>query len=287
MRVSILEPRGYCAGVTNAVNTALRAKREHLDEPVYVLGMLVHNQEVIEQLKKEGLIFIDKKDLLKAAHELPNKSVVVFTAHGHPHQIDVVAKNKEFVIYDAICPKVAQNIGLIKNALNEGHEVIYIGLRNHPEARAALAISPNVYFYRINEPFEYDDMKDNCPLVVNQTTLNYMELQDIHKDILNHLPQAKIENEICNATRKRQDAIINLEQDVDCIIIVGDKKSSNANRLLEIAKNTHPQAECILVNSKETIKENTYKNKNHIVIASSASTPYDSINAIYKYLISR
>lgn len=286
MKVEILEPKGYCAGVTNAVKIALKAKREHPDETVYVLGMLVHNHEVIKMLEAQGLTFINKANLLEAAHKLPNKSVVVFTAHGHPHQIDRLAKVKEFVVYDAICPKVKQNIDSIKKTLGEGHEVIYIGLRNHPEARAALAISPSVYFYRPGETFEYVDIKDKSPLVVNQTTLNYVELKDIHSEILSHIPEARIENEICNATRTRQDNIINLSQDVDSIIIVGDKKSSNANRLLEIAKNTHPEATSVLVNSPEAIKEKSYKNKNHIVLASSASTPIETINAIFDYLIS-
>lgn len=287
MKVTILEPKGYCAGVTNAVNVALRAKREHPDEDVYVLGMLVHNNEVIKKLENEGLIFIDSVDLLEEANKLPNGSVVVFTAHGHPQQIDRIAKIKEFVIYDAICPKVNQNIGLIRKALEEGHNVIYIGLRNHPEARAALAISQNVYFYRINEPFEYEDINDESPLVVNQTTLNYLELKNIHEDILKHIPNARIENEICSSTRTRQDAIINLKDDVDSIIVVGDKKSSNANRLLEIAKSTHPNALCILANSVSQIQKESYQNKNHIVLASSASTPLETINVIYDFLINQ
>jgi len=283
MKVEILEPKGYCAGVTNAINLAIKAKKEHSNEDVFVLGMLVHNDLVINYLSKQGITVIEN-NVFERANILKDGSVVIFTAHGHTRSLHSLAVSKNFVIYDAICPKVEQNIKTIENNLRNGHQAIYIGIKNHPEAEASLSLDKNVLFYDIKNEFDFSLIKDDSPLVVNQTTLNVLDLKEIHALIKKEIPNARIENEICNATRRRQEAIIDLPNDVDAIVVVGDKKSSNSNRLLEIAKTSHPNASALMVSNADEIDINLIKNKNHVVISSGASTPLESINAIYDLL---
>ena len=289
MKIEILEPKGYCAGVTNAIKIALKAKEEHKNETVYILGMLVHNEQVISFLKQQGIhvVYEPKKSLLDLSKDIPEGSIVVFTAHGHEVQLDKVALDKKFVVYDAVCPRVKQNIELINKALQNGHQVIYIGFKNHPESLAAVSINKNVILYDMNDNFDFNQINDNEPLVLNQTTLNSLEIKDIQTEIKSHFPKALIMDEICNATRARQNAIVESEEDVDLIIVVGDKKSSNTNRLLEIAKSTKPNAESIMIASKDDISSTDlkrFKNKNHIIISSGASTPSESIDAIYNLI---
>lgn len=281
MKVEILEPKGYCAGVTNAIVLALKAKEEHPNEDVYVLGMLVHNDVVISFLKEKGIYMVNQSE----ANTLPDGSIIVFTAHGHIKELDDIAEEKKFVVYDAICPKVKQNIEIILNNLKNGHQVIYIGVNNHPEAAAALSLDKNVVLFSKKETFDYSAISDESPLVVNQTTLNTLELKDIHDDILKHIPNARVQDEICNATRKRQQAIIDLPDDVDLIVVVGDKKSSNTNRLLEIAKAIHPNATSVMVNNEKEFNLDLLQNKNRVIISSGASTPLETINAIYELII--
>lgn len=286
MKVTILEPQGYCAGVTNAINIALRAKLENKDKPVYILGMLVHNEKVINELTSLGIttLYRDNKSDEELLYSLPDESIIVFSAHGHKKNLDDIAINKKFKVYDATCPKVQNNLKIISKEIEEGHKVIYIGHKNHPEALAALSISDQVLFYDIKGDFDYKGIKDKSPLVINQTTLNTKELKELYIDIIVHLPKARIMDEICPATRLRQEALINIADDVDLILVIGDKNSSNTNRLLEIAKTNHPEIDSYLVSDLDELKNIDINKKKHVAIASGASTPKKEIDKIKEYL---
>ena len=279
MDVKILEPRGYCAGVNNAILIAIKAKQEHPHQDVYVLGMLVHNNQVVQSLENKGIMTAyDIKDI-------PDGSVIVFTAHGHDKKLDEIAKEKGLIIYDAVCPKVRSNIQLMEKETSNGHQIIYIGLSNHPETIGAISTSKDVILYDVKTGIDFSLIHDESPLVINQTTLNVLELEDIQQDILNHLPKARVSNEICSSTRRRQQAITELKEDeVDLIIVVGDKKSSNSTRLYEVARQSHPNIESVMISSLEDLNKEALNNKKHIVISSGASVPNETIDAIYNFI---
>lgn len=279
MDVKILEPRGYCAGVSNAIRIALKAKQEHPNQDVYVLGMLVHNDQVVKSLLKEGVNTAYKIE------DIPTGSIIVFTAHGHDKKLDEIAKNRGLIIYDAVCPKVQSNINLMEKEIADGHQIIYIGLSNHPETIGAISISSDVILYDVKQGVDFSLVKDESPLVINQTTLNVLELEDIQKDISTHFPKARITNEICSSTRRRQQAITELKEDeVDLIIVVGDKKSSNSTRLFEVAKQSHPNITSVMISSLSDLNKDVLLNKKHIVISSGASVPDETIDAIFTFL---
>ena len=288
MKVTLLNPQGYCLGVTNAINLAYKAKEEHKDVPIYILGMLVHNEIVIKELEEAGITTLYRKDQSDETmlYNIPDGSVVIFSAHGHKRELDVIAYEKKFIVYDATCPKVKKNLLLIDEELKTEHQVIYIGHKNHPEALAALSLGSQVFFYDIKSEFNYKQIKDKTPLVINQTTLNTKELKEIYIDIIVHKPRARIQDEICAATRLRQEALINLKADVDLILVVGDKKSSNTNRLLEIAKSSHPHIDSYLVSNLEEV-QNIEDKYHHVAISSGASTPKKEIDKIVNYLLSK
>ena len=280
MKVEILQPSAYCAGVSRAISLAKQAREDHPDKGVYVLGMLVHNNYVVNSLEKYGI-----KTVFDIG-EIPDGEVVVFTAHGHKEYLDEIAKAKNLIIYDSVCPKVLNNIKLIKENLALGHTIIYIGQEGHQEAEACLSLSKKVILYHKNILKNYQLINDEKPLVINQTTLNIKDISDIHKDILEAFPKARIANEICASTRLRQEALLNINKEVDLIIVVGDVNSSNTRRLLEIAIQAHPEIESVMISDEHELDERVYANKNHIVISSGASTPSDVIDDIYNVLIS-
>lgn len=273
MRFEILKPSGYCAGVTRAIDIALKAKEEQKGRNVYVLGMLVHNNDVINYLLSKGIKSVESLD------KVENGSAIILSAHGHSEEIYNSCLKKNLVIYDATCPKVNLNIEIIKNANLTNRDIIYIGHKNHRETLAALSYSKNMYFYDVKEGFSTKPNKSSSPLVINQTTLNIKEIADIHNLIISEFPKAEVQNEICNATRLRQEAIIN-SKDFDAYIVVGDIKSSNTNRLFEIAKAYHPNVYSIMVSSFAEIDQKALINKKHIGIIGGASTPNKSIDVI-------
>ena len=279
MKVEILNPKAYCAGVSNAISIAKQAREKYLDKEVYVLGMLVHNNFVVESLKKAGINSVND------INDIPNGQVIIFSAHGHKEALDEVARKKNLIIVDSVCPKVLSNIKLIKENLEKGHQIIYIGQEGHPEAEACLSLSKKVILFHKNILKNYQLISDDSPLVINQTTLNIVDIKDIHEEILKVFPHARVANEICGSTRLRQEAIQNISSDVDLIIVVGDNKSSNTRRLLEIAKQSHPNVESVMISEAKELDNVSWQNKNHIVISSGASTPLELIDEVYQTLV--
>ena len=142
----------------------------------------------------------------------------------------------------------------------------------------------NAHLYDISgAPFDYTKAKNNNPLVINQTTLSFLELNNIHQEIKAKLPMAIFHDEICNATLLRQQAIKDLNDDIETIIIVGSKKSSNTMKLYDLAKSIHPNKQILLVNNVDELKKQSLK-FNNVVIASGTSTSIETINQIKEYL---
>ena len=278
MKVTILEPKGYCAGVSRAIKIALEARKEHLDKKVYVLGMLVHNHHVSNLLKKNNITIVNSLD------EIENGEVIVFNADGHTKEQRQMANDKNLIVYDAICPKVENNLKKIISETEAGHQIIYIGQTHHQETQIALSVSASTILYDDKNGIDWSKVKDESPFVLNQTTLNSVEIVNLYEDIKAHYPKARISNEICPTTRLRQQAVITANE-YDAIIVVGDTVSSNSKRLFEIAESFHKNASVFLISDKEELPLEELKNKKHIAISSGASTPSDVIDDIYNILI--
>ena len=281
MAITLLKPIGHCFGVLKAIEIAKDVKQKHPHQNVYVFGLLVHNEEVVRQL--EGLdiktVEINDETALDQLKQFNKDDVVIFTAHGHPQIYEDILKKNNVTYYDATCTKVKECFNVIK----EAKEVIYIGKAGHPETVAALTMNQNAHLYDIRSGLDYSLIKSDNPLVINQTTLSFLELERIHQEIKDKLPNAIFYDEICNATLLRQKAINELGADIDAVIIVGSKKSSNTMKLYEIAKNIHPAKHIVLVNNVNELKEYGLVFKN-AVIASGTSTSIETINAIKDYL---
>ena len=279
--VTLLKPIGHCFGVLKAIEIAKSVKEKHQDKNVYVFGLLVHNEEVVKDLDKAGIktVEFNQDNALEVLKRFNKNDVVIFTAHGHPLAYEEVLNENGVSFYDATCTKVKECFNVIKAA----KEVIYIGKNGHPETVAALTMNSNAHLYDINGGFNYSLLKTDNPLVINQTTLSFLELDRIHQEIKNKLPRAIFNEEICNATLLRQEAIYKLSDDIDTVVIVGSKKSSNTMKLFDVAKNAHPNKQVVLVNNVDELKAFRLVFKN-AVVASGTSTSIETIIKVKDYL---
>ena len=281
MKVQLIKPIGHCFGVVNAISLAKKIANEYKDKNVFIFGLLVHNDDVKKELEELGIISLDitKLDPISRLKEFSKDDVVIFTAHGHDYKYEEILKENDVTYFDATCSKVKISFDYIKNA----HECIYIGKENHPECKTALTMNDSCYLYDINSKFDYSQIKSGNPIVINQTTLSFLELKEIHEDILKNVKSAQIIDEICDATLLRQKAITTIDDNVELIVIIGSKVSSNTKKLYEVAKAYNPAKTVLFVENIEELQGFSLNYKSAI-IASGTSTPMKIINEIKEYL---
>ena len=237
-----------------------------------MLGMIVHNRYVVDALQLDHIRCVEQagKTRLELLDEV-NEGIVIFTAHGISEEVAKKARQKGLICVDASCSDVKETQRLVRQAIAEGADVLYIGKRNHPEAEAVLAISP-----RVHPVYDLDSLAalslDNPKiLVTNQTTMSVLEIGRLMDQIRARYPHARFEREICNATRIRQEAIQKLEN-VDLLIVVGDPQSNNSNKLKDIAIQSGIP-EVLLIETARQLKPQDYLGRERIAVTSGASTP--------------
>lgn len=284
MKVVKLYPQGYCKGVYNAIKIALQTRKDYPDDNIYILGLIIHNKLIKEELDKLNIISLYSKD--KSRLELLdfiNSGIIILTAHGTDLNLIEKIKSKNLKYIDTTCTFVKSTHKIIEDELKNDHEVIYIGIHNHPEATAALSINNNkIHLVENDDDISKLVIHDNSPLITNQTTLSLNQIKDISLKIKEKYPDVRFSNEQCSATRLRQDAIINIKEDYDLILVVGDLLSNNSKQLVKLAKN---KCEAHLIETLDDLDVNWLKNKEYVAITSGASTPSAIVDQIYNWLI--
>ena len=286
MKVTILEPYGYCSGVERAMNIAIATKQNNPDKSVVVLGMLVHNEDSLKTLENHGIktIFDKNCSFEQLVDKIEEPSIIILTAHGHSKDIEEKLLKNGHTIVDATCPFVKHSFEEIKKALDKDLYVFYIGVKNHPEANAALSLSEKVLLIDVKEP-KIPNVECDSPLVISQTTLSSFETALICKEIKDKYPNAYILDGICNASTMRQASLINLEDDVDLIYVVGGSNSNNSKTLFNHAKMLHSNTNVLLIQNASDINKKDLIGLSHIVISSGASTPKEIIEEIKAKLL--
>lgn len=274
MKVILIEPNGYCAGVANAISLAYKTKEQNPDRKVVVLGMLIHNEDSLKELDKAGISTIYKKDteLVNLIDEIEENSIVILTAHGHKKEVEDKLKSRHLEYVDTTCPFVKLTFSEITKSIKDKHEVIYIGKKNHPEAEAALSLSSHVHLLDVSNPI-LPVIKDESPLIINQTTFSHYEIEKLIELIKHTYPKANIFKSVCDASTRRQEALLHLPKDVELIYVVGGKNSNNAKTLFELAKTNYPNALVKLIQNQDDINEKDLLGLNLVAISSGASTP--------------
>ena len=283
MEIKKVVPSGYCKGVVNAIKLAKDTKANNPEENVYVLGMLVHNSFVSEELSSLGIITLDdsKKSKSELLDEI-NDGIVIFTAHGISESIKQKAIDKGLRYVDASCVDVLKTQNVIKDYLNDGYDVIYFGKKNHPEAEAVISISDKIHLVTNEDDLRKLDITNHKVFLTNQTTMSYLELKDLIELSKKLYPDIVIEKEICNATSSRQEAIANLT-DCDLLYVVGDIKSNNTNKLVDIGIKKGIKKVLLIQNFKD-INTDDLKDAHKVYVTAGASTPPKLIDEVISFL---
>jgi len=281
-KLSLANPRGFCAGVDRAIEIVNRAL-EMFGSPIYVKHEVVHNKTVVNDLKNRGAIFIEE------ISDVPDNSIVIFSAHGVSSKVEESVKVRNLQFFDATCPLVTKvHMEVIRHGRAD-KDIILIGHEGHPEVEGTMGrySSENGNIYLVQDIDEAKKVSVNQPnnlAYVSQTTLSVDETKDIINELTSKFPNitGPKKDDICYATQNRQDAVKQLALETDFIIVVGSKASSNSNRLKELANKCGVSS--VLIDEFSDLDLDALKDCKNIGLTAGASAPESKIQEIIKNL---
>ena len=257
-------PRGFCAGVVRAIDIVELCLKKY-GPPVYVKHQIVHNPYVVAQLEEKGAITVEN------VSEIPEGSIVVFSAHGSPPEDFETARSRQLTVIDAVCPLVTKVHNEAKKYYKEGKQVFLVGHKGHQEVKGTMGQVPmtlvDVGDHRVIPSLT----GDRDVAVLTQTTLSVGDTKRSIREILSAYPGSIIRNDICYATTNRQDAVTKMAPIVDLVLVIGAQNSSNCNRLREVAEVLGDTA--YLINGPQEVEQEWLEGCNKIGVTSGASTP--------------
>ncbi|MBA2449286.1 MAG: 4-hydroxy-3-methylbut-2-enyl diphosphate reductase [Chloroflexi bacterium] len=269
MEITLAGPRGFCAGVSRAVEIVERCL-DIFGRPVYVKHEIIHNHQVVADLRERGAVFVE--DLA----DVPDGGVLIFSAHGVPPSDRAAARARGLRVIDATCPLVTKvHLEAIRYA-RRGYHVLYIGHRGHPEPIGTLGeIAPDqgTLIETVEEADQVSVPDPNRVVVLTQTTLSVQDTQAILERLRRRFPGLELPptEDICYATTNRQAAVAELSKEADLVLVVGSRTSSNSNRLVEVARAAGREAH--LVQSSEEIDPAWIEGVRTVALSSGASAP--------------
>jgi 4-hydroxy-3-methylbut-2-enyl diphosphate reductase len=283
LKIYLASPRGFCAGVKRAIEIVEKSLNKY-GKPVYVRHEIVHNKQVVNDLKKKGAIFIEELSDIK-----DNTRPVIFSAHGVPKSVPKEAKEKKLSFVDATCPLVSKVHRESEQLYKRGYDIILIGHNNHPEVIGTMGQLPDGSIKLIETAADVDLLKvENFskPLAyITQTTLSVDDTTEIIDKLKKKFPNIRqpIKEDICYATTNRQKAVKEIAPKCDMFFVIGSRNSSNSVRLVEVAK----KAGCkksLLMHSEQKIPMDELMNSETVGISSGASAPDHLIQKLLEHL---
>ena len=277
--IKLANPRGFCAGVDRAIDIVNKAL-EIYGSPVYVKHEVVHNKFVVEDLKNRGAIFVEEID------EIPDGSLVIFSAHGVSDAVEKVTKSRKLEYFDATCPLVTKvHMEVMRHARAE-KDIILIAHEGHPEVEGTMGrhINKNLSnIYLVQDEDEAQILEVEKPdnlAIVTQTTLSVDDTKSIIEVLKGRFPSINIpkKDDICYATQNRQDAVKQLALESDFMIVVGSTNSSNSNRLKELSEKCGCKS--VLIDSFEDLDLSELDGCRRIAITAGASAPEERVQEI-------
>ena len=285
MKVFLANPRGFCAGVDRAIDIVERAL-ELFGAPIHVRHEVVHNRFVVDKLTRAGAVFVDELD------QVPDNSIVIFSAHGVSQSVREAGNERGLKVFDATCPLVTKVHMEVARHCRAGRDAVLIGHAGHPEVEGTLGQwleSPpnNNWINLVESPEDVQTLKVEHPediAYVTQTTLSVDDTHIIIQALKERFPaiQGPKHDDICYATQNRQDAVKDLAQKVDVMLVVGSINSSNSNRLRELAEKQGITA--YLIDGADDIEEAWVQGINAVGLTAGASAPESLVQEVSKTL---
>ena len=272
LKIYLASPRGFCAGVKRAIDIVEKSITKY-GKPVYVRHEIVHNKQVVEDLKKKGAVFVEELSDIK-----DSTRPVIFSAHGVPKSVPEEAQQKKLSFVDATCPLVSKVHRESEQLFKKGYDIILIGHNNHPEVIGTMGQLPKgsiKLVETVNDASLLDNKNFSKPLAyITQTTLSVDDTAEIISKLKERFPNIKqpIKEDICYATTNRQLAVKNIAPKCDMFFVIGSRNSSNSVRLVEVAKKAGCENSMLMHFEKE-IPTEKLKNSEVIGISSGASAP--------------
>lgn len=271
MKILLANPRGFCAGVNRAIEIVERAL-ELFGAPIYVRHEVVHNRFVVDGLKEKGAVFVDE------VVEVPDDSIVIFSAHGVAKSVQREAKERGLKVFDATCPLVTKVHLEVVRHLKAKRECVLIGHAGHPEVEGTMGQyegqGGKIYLIESAADVEHLQVENPDDLAyVTQTTLSMDDTAEIINVLKEKFPTIKgpKKDDICYATQNRQDAVKQFAKDCDVVLVVGSTNSSNSNRLRELAERLG--ADAYLIDNALQIDSSWLDKANSIGVTAGASAP--------------
>ncbi len=284
MKISLANPRGFCAGVDRAIEIVNRAL-DVFGAPVYVRHEVVHNKFVVDNLRARGAVFVDELD------EVPDDALVIFSAHGVSKAVQDNARVRGLRVFDATCPLVTKVHLEVSRYSRDGRECILIGHQGHPEVEGTMgqfdfSFGGHIYLVEDEADVAALQVKDASRLTyVTQTTLSVDDAARVIDALRQRFPQIEgpRKDDICYATQNRQDAVKQLAVDCDVLLVVGSPNSSNSNRLRELAERMGAPA--YLIDNASQIDPAWVASKTRVGVTAGASAPEVLVKQVIDRLI--
>jgi 4-hydroxy-3-methylbut-2-en-1-yl diphosphate reductase len=276
MEVIKVSPRGYCYGVVDAMKLARQAAKDPtLPRPLYIIGLIVHNRFAVQELSELGITTLDGPDRASILEQV-TEGTVIFTAHGVSPRVKQRAIERGLHVLDATCPDVTRTHDLVKDFTARGYKTIYIGKKGHPEPEGVIGEAPESV-YLVETAADLDSLPASLAtyprlLVTTQTTLSQWDTARLTEQIRERYPQVEVCNEICMATQLRQEAVAKMALGADLTIVVGDPRSNNTARLVQVAEEM-AGSPAIRIECLSDLRPEVLSGKKRIAITSGTSTP--------------
>jgi 4-hydroxy-3-methylbut-2-enyl diphosphate reductase len=287
MEVIKISPRGYCYGVVDALTMAGRAAKDQtLPRPIYIIGQIIHNRHAIESLSEQGVITLEGPDRLQILEQV-TAGTVIFTAHGVSPEVKRRAQERGLHCIDATCPDVTKTHDLVKDLVSQGYYILYIGKKGHPEPEGVMGEIPG-HASLIETETDVDELQltpeQECKIAVStQTTLSQWDTRRVIQHIKQRYPHAEVHVDICMATQTRQEAVAAQAKGADLTIVVGDPRSNNTNRLVQVSEEL-ANVPAVRIEDLHQLDTELLKGKKRVAVTAGASTPSQLTREVIRFL---
>jgi len=287
MEVIKISPRGYCYGVVDALQIVRQvAKDPTMPRPIYIIGQIVHNSHAIEELTRLGAITLDGPDR-ESILEQVSEGTVIFTAHGVSPLVKRRAHERGLNCIDATCPDVTKTHDLVRDLAAQGYYILYIGKKGHPEPEGVIGEVPGQISLIEDEAdvdaLELQPSQEQKLAISTQTTLSQWDTRRVIQYIKSRYPHAEVHIDICAATQTRQEAVVAQAKGADLTVVVGDARSNNTNRLVQVSEEL-AGVPAIRIDDLSQLKPEWLKGKKRVAVTAGASTPSQLTREVIRYL---
>ncbi len=287
MEVIKISPRGYCYGVVDALQIVRTvAKDPTAPRPIYIIGQIVHNRHAIEELTNMGVVTLDGPDRASILEQV-TQGTVIFTAHGVSPLVKQGARERGLNCIDATCPDVTKTHDLVRNLVAKGYYILYIGKKGHPEPEGVLGEVPG-HISLIENEADVDALNLTAEqaeklAISTQTTLSQWDTRRVIQYIKTRYPPAEVHIDICAATQSRQEAVVVQAQGADLTVVVGDPRSNNTNRLVQVSEEM-AGIPAVRIEDLSQLNPEWLKGKKRIAVTAGASTPSQLTREVIRFI---